>query len=224
MNTIEKLIESEKNAEELFKTIEERGMIIPGKTEHELNSEIFLLAKELFGIDKYWHKRIVRAGKNTLQPYRENPPDHTLQSDEILFLDFGPIFEDWEADFGRTFVIGTDPVKIKLRDDIEKAWIETRNWFIQQEQVTGAELFQYSVQISKKFGWEFGAEIAGHLIGKFPHEMGLSDGKFELYIHPENQIDMKAPDQNGNQRFWILELFFVDREKEIGGFFEQLLH
>jgi hypothetical protein len=32
-----------------------------------------------------------------------------------LFFDFGPIFEDWEADFGRTFVIGNDPIKHKLK-------------------------------------------------------------------------------------------------------------
>ncbi|WP_431213706.1 hypothetical protein ACQ86N_01985 [Puia sp. P3] len=31
-----------------------------------------------------------------------------------MFFDFGPIFEDWEADFGRTYVIGSDPTKHKL--------------------------------------------------------------------------------------------------------------
>ena len=34
---------------------------------------------------------------------------------------------------------------------------------------------------------------------------------------------MSNPDQKGNQRYWILEIHFVDRKKEIGGFFEQLL-
>lgn len=34
---------------------------------------------------------------------------------------------------------------------------------------------------------------------------------------------MRAPDQNGHPRDWILEIHFVDRKLEIGGFMEQLL-
>jgi Xaa-Pro aminopeptidase len=221
--TQQNLIEAEEKAWQLFKAIEEHGLITAGKSEKTLNAEIYKLAKELFRIKKFWHKRIVRAGKNTLQPYNENPPDLILKADDILFLDFGPIFEEWEADFGRTFVIGNDPLKIKLRDDVEKAWYETREWFLQKEKLSGAELFEFTRTLAVKYGWTFGGEIAGHLIGKFPHEMGLADGKFELYVHPENYIDMFAPDQNGNKRNWILEIHFVDKEKEIGGFFEQLL-
>ncbi len=44
----------------------------------------------MYGIETCWHKRIVRAGKNTLLPYAENPPDLTIGSDEVLFLDLGP--------------------------------------------------------------------------------------------------------------------------------------
>ena len=99
-------------------------MIIPGKSEVQINTAIYNLAFELFGIEKYWHKRIVRAGTNTLKPYDDNPPDLILQEDDIVFLDFGPVFEDWEADFGRTYVIGNDPYKHKLKMDIEQAWHE----------------------------------------------------------------------------------------------------
>jgi Xaa-Pro aminopeptidase len=219
----QQLIEAEEKALILFKTIEERGLIVPGKSEQQLNTEIFELAENLLGIQKYWHKRIVRSGKNTLAPYRENPPDLILQHDDILFFDFGPIFENWEADIGKTFVLGNDPAKLKLSKDVESAWYETKEWFQKQTKLTGAELFYFTVDLTKKYGWEFGGEIAGHLIGKFPHEMGLADGKFEVYVHPENHVDMFAPDKNGNQRDWILEIHFVDREKEIGGFFEQLL-
>ena len=84
--TVQKLIEAEDKAAWLFKTIHERGLIVPGKTERELNAEVFALALELLGIKKYWHKRIVRAGKNTLLPYKENPPDLVLQEDDILFF------------------------------------------------------------------------------------------------------------------------------------------
>ncbi|MFO7446387.1 MAG: M24 family metallopeptidase [Ignavibacteriaceae bacterium] len=217
-----KLIETEENALRLFNAVEERGLITPGKTEQQLNTEIFNLAFELFGIEKYWHKRIVRSGPNTLLPYKENPPDLTLQENDILFFDFGPIFEDWEADFGRTYVIGDDPVKHKLRNDIETAWHEGKEWFGRQTKLTGAEFYKYAADLAEKYGWKYGGEIAGHLIGQFPHER-LEPGNYSLYVHPENHNDMFLPDKNGNKREWIFEIHFVDYEKQIGGFFEQLL-
>ena len=102
------LIQAEKNAENLFFEIENKELIKPGKFENELNTEIFNLAYDLFGIKKYWHKRIVRAGKNTLKPYKENPSNLMIKDDDIIFIDFGPIFDEWEADFGRTYVLGND--------------------------------------------------------------------------------------------------------------------
>ena len=125
-------MEAEKIAAQLFQAIEERQLIKPGKSENELNEDIFKLADELFGIKKYWHKRIVRSGVNTLVPYDDNPPDLMIQEDDILFLDFGPIIEDWEGDFGRTYVIGNDPYKHQLKNAIELAWHEAKAWFEQQ--------------------------------------------------------------------------------------------
>lgn len=217
-----KLIEAENLAIELFRTAESRNLITAGKSEQQLNTEVFKLASELFGIEKHWHKRIVRSGANTLLPYNENPPDLVIQEDDILFFDFGPIIEDWEADLGRTYVIGNDSSKHKLKHDIEKAWYETKEWFHNQTKLTGAALYQYAVNKAKEYGWGFGGEIAGHLIGEFPHEK-LEPGNYQLYVHPGNPNDMFLPDAKGNKREWILELHFVDREKQIGGFFEQLL-
>ena len=217
-----KLEDAEAKANQLFQKIDERGIIVPLKTEKEINTEIFNLAAELYGIEKYWHKRIVRTGENTLKPYDENPPDLIVQEDDILFLDFGPIFEDWEADFGRTYVIGTDPYKLKLKNDIEKAWYEAKEWFEKQSKLTGAEFFNYTVDLAERYGWTFGGTIAGHLIGQFPHER-LEPKNFGLYVHPENHNDLFQLDANGNKRHWILEIHFVDVEKKIGGFFEQLL-
>jgi hypothetical protein len=34
---------------------------------------------------------------------------------------------------------------------------------------------------------------------------------------------MRNKDKFGNERFWIYEIHFIDSEKEIGGFHEQLL-
>jgi hypothetical protein len=133
-NTIESsraevLRKAQNRADDLFQRVETNGLIRAGITESQLNEEIYKLAEMEFGIEKYWHKRIVRAGPNTLAPYEENPPDLTIAEDDIVFLDLGPVFEEWEADFGRTFVVGSDPVKRKLRDDIAKAFIEGKEYF-----------------------------------------------------------------------------------------------
>ena len=135
-----KLRWAENIAIQLFKAIEDSHLIIAGKSEQQLNAEVFKLAFELFGIKKHWHKRIVRSGANTLLPYNENPPNLVIREDDILFFDFGPIIDDWEADLGRTYVIGDDANKHKLKSDIERAWHETKEWFHQQEKLPAAEL------------------------------------------------------------------------------------
>ena len=223
MKTIkDELFEAEKIAIRLFKEVEDRQLIIADKTEDELNEEIFELAKELFGIEKHWHKRIVRCGENTLFPYKNNPPNLTIKPDDILFFDFGPIIDKWEADLGRTYVIGNNPLKTKLKNDIEKAWHETKLWFDKQTELKASKLFDFAIAKAEEYGWEFGGEIAGHLIGEFPHER-LEPGNYQLYVHPDNHNDMFLLDANGEKRNWILELHFVDRQRKIGGFYEQLL-
>ena len=102
----------------------------------------------------------MRAGSNTLLPYDENPPDLIIAEDDILFLDLGPVFEEWEADFGRTFVIGSDPLKKKLRDDIEKAFAEGKEYFNTHSEITAAELYRHAQDLATKYGWEFGGPIA----------------------------------------------------------------
>ncbi len=216
------LLEAQANAQALFNQVEARGLIRPGITESGLNSDIYDLAKEMFGIEKYWHKRIVRAGSNTLLPYDENPPDLTLGEDDILFLDLGPVFEEWEADFGRTFVLGSDPMKHKLREDVGHAFADGKKFFHQTPNLTARDFFSYVASLAKKFGWEWGGPIAGHLIGQFPHER-IPQDKVTLYVHPDSSLPMRSLDENGRERHWILEIHFVDRERQIGGFYEELL-
>ena len=216
------LIEAEKKAAFLFKEIEKQQLISPGKSEKELNTDIFNLAYDLFGIKKYWHKRIVRAGRNTLHPYKSNPENLLLKEDDILFIDFGPVFEDWEADFGRTYVLGNNESKIKLMKDVESAWYDCKKFFDTQSKITGAELYAHTLELAKQYGWTFGGEIAGHLIGHFPPEKLEGEDRTN-YLHPENNVDVFTLGKNGNKRDWILEIHFVNLEKEIGGFFEQLL-
>jgi Xaa-Pro dipeptidase len=126
VDALEEQRAAQSKAERLFREIEARGLIRSSGSESRLNADIYEVAKEIYGITTYWHKRIVRAGRNTLAPYDENPPDLMIAEDDILFLDLGSVFEDWEADFGRTFVIGSDPLKLKLRDDVATAFAEVK--------------------------------------------------------------------------------------------------
>ena len=100
--TAQNLFLSEQKAKELFKAIEDRGLITPGKMESQLSDEIVQIAKEDFGVENHWGKKIVRTGINTLQQYIADPQDLMIQNGDILFFDFHPVFDGWEADLGRT--------------------------------------------------------------------------------------------------------------------------
>jgi Xaa-Pro aminopeptidase len=165
---------------------------------------------------------VIRSDPNTLQPYAENPPDRTIEADDILFVDLGPVFEAWEADFGRTFVLGDDPIKLRLRDSLEPTWLAVKKQFLAKPDITGEELYDIACGQAKKAGWEFGGEIAGYLVGSFPHERIPKD-KITLYITHGSGTPMSDLNASGQKRHWILEIHLVDRGRQIGGFYEQLL-
>lgn len=216
------LRDAELKAAALFTEIESLGLVKAGITELELNTTIHQLAQEKFGVTQHWHKRIVRSGANTLAPYSENPANLTIQKDDIVFFDFGPVFAEWEADFGRTYVLGDNPDKLRIQTDIEECWGLGKEHFDAHPKITGAELFAFVSGLARERGWEYGQEHCGHLIGEFPHERIQGESR-RNYIHPANHELMRAPDLQGRPRDWILEVHFVDREKQFGGFFEQLL-
>ncbi|KAJ5611275.1 hypothetical protein N7510_007994 [Penicillium lagena] len=215
------LRDAEYKADQLFREIE-RDLIRPGITEKDLSQEIHELGAKRFAIKSHWHKRVVRTGENTLCPYSANPPNLVIQADDIMFVDLGPLFEEWEADFGRTFVLGDDPDKIKLRDALEPTWHAVRARFLSNTKMTGEQLYQIAVEEASKRGWKFGAQLAGHLIGNFPHER-IPNDKISLYITKGNHQPMNALGADGHRRHWILEIYLHHPSRPIGGFFEQLL-
>lgn len=216
------LLDAQAKARELFSTIQAKGLIRAGAKESEINANVYELAAQRYGVKQHWHKRIVRAGRNTLAPYDENPSDLTVAEDDIVFLDLGPVFEEWEADFGRSYVVGNDPVKQKLCRDIEEGFAKGKRYFQGSPDITCAELYEYAQQLAREAGWEYGGPIAGHLVGVFPHER-IANDKITLYVHPKNPSIMRALDAQGRKRHWIFEIHFVDRARQIGGFHEELL-
>ncbi|TPX17290.1 uncharacterized protein E0L32_012228 [Thyridium curvatum] len=215
----EYLLDAQEKAIKLFDEIE-RDLIRPGITEKALSDAIHELGNWRHGVCTHWHKRVVRSGPNTLRPFAENPPDRVIEADDILYVDL--VFEAWEADFSRTFVLGDDPRKKKLRDSLEPVWDAVKAWFDTNPGMTGQELYGIACAEASRTGFDFGADIAGHLIGSFPHERIPKD-RVSLYITDGNAESMRTVDKNGHRRHWILEIHLHDKANQFGGFHEKLL-
>jgi Xaa-Pro aminopeptidase len=187
-----------------------------------VEQDIYDLAERSFGVTKHWHRRMVRAGPNTLCISNEHPPVREIAADDCVFLDLGPVFEEWEADVGRTYVLRSDPLKQKLPGDLSRGFGAFKQYFDEHPDVTGAELYAYAQQWAEAAGWIFGGAIAGHIVGEFPH--AHIPGDKALYrIGPCNPSRLREPDANGQTKFWILEIHLVDPGRTFGGFYERLL-
>jgi Xaa-Pro dipeptidase len=216
------LLSAQIKAEALFAEVVSSGMVKAGKLESELTAEIHALAQSRFGVRRHWHKRIVRSGPNTLLTYHDPDNDRRITEDDVVYLDFGPVFEAWEADFGRTYVLGSDPIKHRLVGNLAEAFARGKQLYEQTPALTAGQLYDFVAGLAVEYGWEFGHTTAGHLIGQFPHETRPQDPD-HLRIRHGNSIRLRAHDERGLPRHWILEIHFIDRARRIGGFFEELL-
>ena len=217
------ILHAQKTAMQLFDLVEKNHLIVAGKSESKLKDEVTSLAKEKFGVETHWHKKIVRSGVNTMAIYPDNPADRIIQKDDILFIDFGIVVDGWESDVAKTYVLGNDPKKLKLKSDVDKAWHETQAWYKKQTTLKSSDLFQFVLDKAKQYGYTFPGIIAGHIVGKYPHEQPADPKSFDLDVHPTNHNNIFLLDANGNKRHWILEMHFVDEKNKIGGYTEQLL-
>lgn len=215
------LVEAEKRAETLFDEIERRNLIRPGRTEREIEQEIYAIALQQFGVEKHWHKRIVRAGINTLTLAADNPPIRNIESDDIVYVDLGPVFEDWEADLGRTYVLGVHPGG-PLVAALPVVFDRVQAHYHASPDITGAGLYAFAERAAEEAGWRFGGAIAGHLVSEFAHAHIPGDKGLNR-IQPGNTKPMRDPDELGRERHWILEIHLVEPNGAYGGFYERLL-
>jgi Xaa-Pro aminopeptidase len=219
---LDALIAAEKKADAMLDAIEANGLIAPGRSERDVEQDIYALAEHSFGVMHHWHKRIVRSGPNTVRIFAENPPIRQIEPDDTVFLDLGPVFDDWEADVGRTYVLGNDPEKHRLCADLPRIFDMLTRYFDEHADVTGAELYAYAHSCAEARGWVFGGAIAGHIVGEFPH--ARIPGEKDLYrINPGNTRRMREPDALGQEKHWIIEVHLVDPARTFGGFYERLL-
>lgn len=215
------LVDAERRASTLFDEIERRELIKPGRTEREVEQDIYALALQQFGVEKHWHKRIVRAGANTLTLAADNPPIRQIEPDDIVYVDLGPVFEDWEADLGRTYILGKHP-GAPLVEALPVVFDRVQSYYQSSPDITGAELYAFAQQAAADAGWRFGGVIAGHLVSEFAHALIPGDKGLNR-IQPANTKRMRDPDELGRERHWILEIHLVEPNGLYGGFYERLL-
>jgi Xaa-Pro dipeptidase len=218
----EALLSAQRQAEQLFAEVLSRGLIRAGVLESELSNEIHALAQQRFGVRRHWHRRVVRCGGNTLLTYHAHPPDRRVAADDLVYLDFGPVFNAWEADFGRSYVLGDDPHKHQLLSDIRAAFRRGKQLYLDTPDLTAGALYDYVCALALEAGWQFGAPTAGHLIGHFPHEHAPHEPQ-RFSIRSGNKTRIREPDAQGAVRHWILEIHFIDQLRGFGAFCEELL-
>jgi Xaa-Pro aminopeptidase len=195
---------AEQRAFALFDAIEEADLIAPGKTETELEAEIYELAKRCYGVEKHWHRRVVRTGPNTLCTFHDDPPVRTIAADDIVYLDLGPVFAEWEADVGRSYALGDDPDKHRIVADLTRTFDLVKAHYERTPDITGAELYRVAQQAALDAGWEFGGIIAGHIVGEFPHAQLVPGNKAQHRIGPltPSACAIRTATAEGATGFW----------------------
>lgn len=207
----------------MLEAIESAGLIAPGRLETEVDEDIRLLAERDFGVTVNWHKRLVRAGPNTVFTFHDKTPVRRIGPEDTVYLDLGPVFGEWEADLGRTYALGRDPEKKRLVADLPRLFELVRARYLASPDITGAELYQFAQRTADEAGWSFAGRIAGHIVGEFPHLQRVP-GEADFHrISPANPKRMRDPDANGRERHWILEIHLADKARTFGGFYERLL-
>jgi Xaa-Pro dipeptidase len=216
------LIAAEKKAEALLAEIESAGLVASGRSESAVEEDIYALALSRFGVEKHWHRRIVRAGPNTLTAALDYPPVRTIAPDDTVYVDLGPVFGEWEGDIGRTYALGQDPEKQRLVADLERVFVRVQGHYRDSPDITGAELYAFAQKAADEAGWAFGGAIAGHIVSEFAHATIPGDKDLNR-IGPKNPTPLRSRDTLGREKYWILEIHLVDRARTFGGFYERLL-
>ncbi|MBV9541631.1 MAG: aminopeptidase P family protein [Alphaproteobacteria bacterium] len=207
----------------LFDMVEAEQILRPGRSELEVDHDIYDLARAKFGVLRHWHKRIVRAGPNTICVYADSPPDRVIGDNDTVYLDFGPVFGEWQADIGRSYALGDDPEKKRLVADLPRIFDVVQAHYRATSDITGEQLYRFAQRQAFEAGWLFGGSIAGHIIlGEYSMPRPTGDAG-RNYIAPGNRERMRLPDTLGRARHWILEIHLTDRDKTYGGFYERLL-
>jgi Xaa-Pro aminopeptidase len=168
---------------------------------------------ELMGkhdVEKKWHPSKFRIGINTTKSFRDISEESvTLEDGDLVFIDIGPVVDDHEGDFGKTFVFGKNDSRSKIISDLDAIFEKVKlKW--ERENLTGIDLYRYASQIVDDYGYILNDRMKGHRIGDFPHHLFYRGGLNEFDECPKSGL-------------WILELHILSSDQTYGAFFEDIL-
>jgi methionyl aminopeptidase len=162
------------------------------------------------GLRRGWHPTIVRFGPNTVRQFLEREGGEViLGSDDIFFVDIGPIFENLEGDAGDTFVTGDNPEYARAASDVRAIWHLVREaWFVKR--LTGRDLYAYAERCCVERGWRLNLELTGHRISDYPHRAHFDGAMSEVDVVPATDL-------------WVLEIGLAHPTELFGAFYEDTL-
>ncbi|WP_428245784.1 M24 family metallopeptidase [Ferrovibrio sp.] len=198
------------------------GLIRPGRSEREVDHDIYALAQQLYGIDHHWHQRIALAGRNTTADTTLSLPVLRLASQDMVTLDFGPVLEIWGIDIGVSFMLGDAARGQWLHRDLARIHQNLRQAYFDKPDITGAGLHAIAVQAAHDSGWQLGGRHVGHQAGEFPH-LHVPWLPQRHRICAENPDRLRQPDALGRPRRWVLRLHLIDPVSGIGAVAKSML-
>jgi Xaa-Pro dipeptidase len=151
----------------------------------------------------------------------EDMPERVIADDDMVFVDLGPVFADWEGDVGRSYAVGGGAAKRALCADLDPQFEFLRDHFIAHPDITGADLYDFACRSAANAGWRYGGKIAGHIVGEYNHRDWPGDRNLGR-IGPMNPTPLSGPDHLGRDRYWILEIHLVEPNGKFAGFYERL--
>jgi Xaa-Pro aminopeptidase len=202
-------------SQELCRNITQRisSQIGPGISEKEGQN----LIKEEFrkdGVTKFWHPSKFRFGPDTTKSFRELPDESArLEAGDIFFLDVGPVIDEHEADYGKTFVLPAidqkDSQLKTLADASSSIWQKVaKQW--RDHKLSGVALLEYAEKAAQSSGLRLNPAMAGHRLGDFPHALFSRDSLFSVDLIPKKNL-------------WVLEIHLLNPALQRGAFFEDIL-
>ncbi|MFB7708041.1 M24 family metallopeptidase [Streptomyces sp. NPDC056105] len=213
------LVEGQRMAQALFAEVAARGLIVPGRSEREVSDRIGALAREAPAWGRCGSWRAVRSGPHSALPAGQEPPgDRIITEDEIVIVDLGPLLAGYESGFVRTAVIGQDPHKRRLTEDLPRLFTAAREAFHADRTLTGSHLHAEIQTLATKAGWTLAGRNAGHMVGTDTRCI-----RPDAYITPANDRPLRRTTEDGWQVHWLLEINLLDEHGGFGGSHKGLL-
>jgi methionyl aminopeptidase len=180
-----------------------------GMSEHDARSMARDTLEEM-GLRRGWHPTLVRFGPNTLRQFLDRDGgDVVLRSDDIFFVDIGPVYNDVEGDAGETFTTGHNPEHLRAASDVFEVWNEVRDaWFYEHR--SGRDLYAFAERACRDRDWRLNLDLTGHRISDYPHKAHFNGPMSKVDIVP-------SPD------LWVLEIGLAHPDRSFGAFYEDTL-